>query len=505
MNWDRSPLAAVVGLCLALLPRTAYSQLGDTGKISTSNYAVDLYQGAVLASTRVVGMGGAYVAIAEGVEGSFYNPAAPAVRVAWSRKHTDYDVGAGMTFPWTLRSSDFFNSGADRTNLTTSSSKEFVFLDGEAQLQVGPWGVGAGVALQQYGLTRDTAVASSAQTDRLRAQFLTALIQTARSTADGQLVVGVGVRPTALSVVDQNPAQGQPATLFSTVGVGYSLGFLWRPTDAIIRVGASFNSAVTTRVSTSNTIQPDSNGNLVIAGETEDEMYLPKRVGRPWSLNLGVATQLGARPFNPRWVDPNELLHATRRRLEWRAVERQRNTVRVLELARSNGGDLDRIRTTLEDQEHLAKLDDEAEFARAARHADDELRLRYQKLGRWYVLIATSLQVDGPVRDAVGIESFLQRYVDRSGRRTVVSPRFGVESEVISGWLKLRCGAYGEPTRFDNANSAPRIHTTFGFEERLFKWSVFGLLEEGTSWRVHGAMDLADRYFGWSGSLGLWH
>jgi hypothetical protein len=31
------------------------------------------------------------------------------------------------------------------------------------------------------------------------------------------------------------------------------------------------------------------------------------------------------------------------------------------------------------------------------------------------------------------------------------------------------------------------------------------LLDDGTTWRVYGAMDLADRYFGWSGSIGVWH
>ena len=95
----------------ALVPRVALAQLGTNGaQLQTSRYAVDLFQGPVLASTRVIGMGGAYVAIAEGVEGSFYNPAAPAVRQPWSRHNIDYDLGAGITSPGTLQRSDFFNS-----------------------------------------------------------------------------------------------------------------------------------------------------------------------------------------------------------------------------------------------------------------------------------------------------------------------------------------------------------------------------------------------------------
>jgi hypothetical protein len=119
--------------------------------------------------------------------------------------------------------------------------------------------------------------------------------------------------------------------------------------------------------------------------------------------------------------------------------------------------------------------------------------------------MSTSLSISGPVDQAVGVESFLQRLVDRSGHRTVVSPHIGVESEIISNWLKIRAGAYGEPSRFENARSAPRLHTTLGLEEKLFNWRVFGLYEDGTAWRIHGAVDLSERYFGLSGSVGVWH
>ncbi|MGE0325402.1 MAG: hypothetical protein AB7S68_23955, partial [Polyangiaceae bacterium] len=48
----------------------AAGPLGAEGsEIRTSDYTVDLYQGPVTASSRVIGLGGAYVSIAEGVEG----------------------------------------------------------------------------------------------------------------------------------------------------------------------------------------------------------------------------------------------------------------------------------------------------------------------------------------------------------------------------------------------------------------------------------------------------
>ncbi len=498
---------AVVAFPLGLIARPARAQLGVNGTpIQTSRYAVDLYQGPVLASTRVIGMGGAYVAIAEGVEGSFYNPAAPALRLPWSRSNIDYDLGAGITSPGTLQRSDFFNSGADRTNLATSNTGQFVLLDAEAHLQIDHWGFGAGIALQQYSLQRDTTAITNAQTDKLNAQVYVFLVQIARSMVDGQLILGAGLRPTALNVVNLNATAAQPTLLFATEGLGYSAGLLWRPNNMAFRLGAAFHSAVSTRPKSSATsIQIDAAGDRIIAPNGPDEMYIPERVGLPWDLDMGVAVQFGARPFNPRWVGPNELLRGVRRRLEWRRVERARNREEALEAVGSDPAERDRINEQHDEQDALALVRDEAELDREKYFVDRELRERERKLGRWYILVSSSLRVSGPIGDAVGVESFLQRVVDRSGRRTVASPHLGLESEVIANWLKLRAGFYGEPTRFDNAYAAPRMHTTFGFDQRLFNWRFFGLHEAGTTWRIRAAVDVSERYFGWSASFGVWH
>ena len=490
----------------ALVPRVALAQLGTNGaQLQTSRYAVDLFQGPVLASTRVIGMGGSYVAIAEGVEGSFYNPAAPAVRQPWSRHNIDYDLGAGITSPGTLQRSDFFNSGNNKTNLATSNTGRFVLLDAEGNLQIDHWGFGAGVTLQQYSLKRD-ATATKASTEQLDAQFYVFLVQLARSLVDGQLILGVGLRPTALNVVNLNASATQPSLLFASEGLGYSAGLLWRPNDMAFRLGAAFNSAVTTRARSSTTsIQVDASGNRVISPNTADEMYLPERVGLPWDLDMGVAVQFGARPFNPRWTGPNELLRSARRRLEWRRVERARDRAAALDAVRSDPSESARINAEQDRSNADALARDEQELDREKAAVDHELRERERKLGRWYILVSSSLRVSGPIGDAVGVESFLQRVVDRSGRRTVVSPHLGLESEVISNWLKLRAGLYGEPTRFDNLRAAPRIHTTLGFEQKLFTWRVFGLYSDGTAWRIHMAADFSERYFGWSGSIGVWH
>jgi hypothetical protein len=126
-------------------------------------------------------------------------------------------------------------------------------------------------------------------------------------------------------------------------------------------------------------------------------------------------------------------------------------------------------------------------------------------MARFYVLVSMSLLVTGPVSNAVGVESFLQRRVNRSGESVSLSPRLGVESEVIPHILRLRGGTYLEPTRFSDPRASQRVHGTFGLDVRLFPWSVFGLAEDGTTWRAAGVIDWSERYLGWGASVGIWH
>lgn len=504
--WHRSAPAPLWLLLMASLSRVAHGQLGpNSSPIQTSNYTVDLHQGASVASSRVIGMAGAYVAIAEGVEGNFINPATPAVRVPWSRTHVDYDIGAGLAFPSAISRSDFFNSGANRTDLATSDPSAFVFLDGEAQLQIGNWGFGGALTLQRYGLERTTVADSNAQRDRLRAEFLVMYLHLARALADGQLVLGLGTRTTSLSVVNQNPLPGQTRALFITQGSGYEAGALFRPNDYSFRIGAAFRSAVTTAAQPSDAVPQDSAGNRVLAPGTADALYLPERVTSPWDFTFGFAMQFGTRLFNPRWVDPEELLERTVRSWRYRALERQRRRRLLLARAAERGLDVAAQAAAIDAEQAVQARLDEEQMLAAERSVATALRERERNLKRWYVLVSTSVRISGRVPNAVGVESFLQRVVDRSGKRTVLSPSLGIETEAIPGWLKLRTGVYEEPTRFDNSRSSPRLHTTIGAEQKLFSWRVFGLYQRDFDWRIQAAIDMSERYFGWGASFGLWH
>lgn len=119
----------------------AAGPLGPNGSdITTSDYTIDLFQGPVFAGTRVTGLGGAYVAIAEDVDGDLQNPASPANRPYFSVSFFDWWLGFGFTFPGTLKSMDFFNSGAETQ--INNSADSLVFITPSMNLQWGEWGMG---------------------------------------------------------------------------------------------------------------------------------------------------------------------------------------------------------------------------------------------------------------------------------------------------------------------------------------------------------------------------
>jgi hypothetical protein len=486
-------------LALLCFAAPARAQLpADGQRITTHHYGIDLYQGPVLASTRVTGLAGAFVAISEGVEGDAQNPASPAVRVPWSNGHFDYDIGVGVTFPSSLKNSDFFNSGR-RTDLPKGSTGGFVFLNLAANLQFGKWGLGVTTDLQEYALNRDTGSSIGKSAEQLVAQISVTHFQLARAFADGQLVVGVGDRIATLAVQNQSSLDATQQDLFSTVGNGYEAGFLLRPTAEHFRIGAAFRTGVTTRASAS------SKQTVLYPGDPINQLYVPDRVTVPWDLDVGVAVQLGPRPLNPRWLDPALELERCKRFLRWRQLERARRRRSELQRVASIHGDVSAAARALDAQLATETALDDDTLRRTEEDVDIELRRRQREMQRFHVLLLSSLVISGTARDAVGVESFLERTVQRSGASLSYSPRLAIETESVPNWLRLRAGSYHEPTRFPSNREGGRLHGTLGFDAKLFPFDAFGLFHEGTVWRAGGSLDAARNYFGWSVAIGVWH
>jgi hypothetical protein len=491
----RATSAVVVLLVGSLSPR-AFAQLPADGQaIRNNGYGIDLFQGPVLASTRVIGLAGAYVAIGEGIEGDTQNPAAPAMRVPWSNSHVDYDLGFGVTFPSSLKNSDFFNSGR-RTDLPKGTTGGFVFLNLAGNLQFGKWGLGATADLQTYSLNRNTTSDTDKLDDQLVATITLTQIQLARAFADGQVVAGVGDRIATLAVNKGNSTSQQD--LFNSVGNGYEAGFVVRPNDYQFRIGGAFRTGVTTRTA------KDSES-VLYPGDPANELYLPARVTVPWDLDLGLAIQLGPRPLNPRWVDPSVELERVKRFLRWRELERDRRRRAELNRVATLHGDVAAAARALDEEFVLESALDQTTRERAEADLDAEIRRRLRELRRFHVLFLGSLVISGSVQEAVGVESFLERVAQHSGASLSYSPRFAVETETVPNWLRLRAGSYHEPSRFPSNAKGGRVHGTLGFDAKLLPFDGFGLFHEGTTWRVSGSLDAARNYFGWSVALGVWH
>lgn len=488
---------------LAITGRAAGPLGGDGSPIRTSSYGVDLTQTPVLAGSRVTGLAGAYVAIAEGTDGDIQTPVAPAIRTAYSLDHFDYQLGLGITLPATLTSTDFFNTGHNHTQLSDSNQKGFVFVTPALNLAWGRFGLGGTVELQNYSLSREDVTAAT-RSDRLSAGFTVAHIQAASLFASDQLAIGVGLRIANLNVANQGAAIGS-RPLFSGTGTGFELGALFMPDGMPFRVGAAFRSAVSTVPDPESALAPNAQNDRVFGDPADpvNAIWLPDHIEQPWDLNVGVAVQLGPRPFNVRFRDPkvptDEARWEAARRRAARAEHRQELTRQLHAGSAPHDAVLEGIDAELDGDAAL----DELHVERVAHDARAALKLREARRPRRYLLVSSSLVVIGPTTETVGVESFLQRVVQRSGEHVVFSPRLGLETEIVPHWVKVRAGTYGEPSRF--ATSGNRLHGTFGFDAKLFPWEVFGLFEEGTEWLLSSSIDAAPRYLGWGVSVGVWH
>lgn len=433
-------------------------------RIETSDYSVDLFQGPVLATTRITGMAGAYTAVAEGSDGIPFNPAAASLRLPWSRKKTDWDWSAGATLPASISGSDFDNNG----DQGFQHQRRFFFGTLGGYVQHGPLAFGATVSLQTYGLNQDPLFGITTQTARTDVDVRFWRVDPVVSYAflDGQLHIGGGIRAVYLQLVGdltQQVSQTSETTVTTNQYANYAIGFqggaLWAPYALPLRLGGVFRSALTAETGRlGGGVQADLVGDI-----RAGDIYYPKRADLPWELDLGVAVQLWKRPLNVRFEDE----------------------------ARVRAADAERWRRT----------DAKGRLEPSRVGASRMLLARSRAIPRDKVLLTGGVLVSGPVENAVGIESMLSGKLQRSGEATTVTVRAGVESEVIPYWLVLRAGSYLEPSRF--RASSPRLHGTAGFRVRAFSWDVFGLLDEGTLWHVSAAVDVARDYLVWSVGAGL--
>lgn len=281
-------VALVAGSLVLLVAAAAVAQ--DLEPIRDRDYAIDLYQGAVLGSGRIVGMGGAHVALAEGSSGLVANPAAAGVRPATSSGNWDWDWHIDWLNP--ALGSDFDNNGIE----TDEALQTFPLVTFGAVLQRKRWAIGLTYNIAQR-------VVPGPDGSDLQPAFRIGRLVVAHEFRT--FTIGFGVRTGELDL-DRIEDEGLNKTrLFSITGAGLDGGLVWRPRDRDIRIGAAVSFPV---IGSEDLESEDCD-----AQAPECAGYiLPGEIIVPWQVSAGLAWRRADTRWNrnvaSRWRDERYLL-----------------------------------------------------------------------------------------------------------------------------------------------------------------------------------------------------
>jgi hypothetical protein len=381
---------------------------------------IDAGRSTIKGSTRVIGMAGAFVAIADDTQGVAINPASVAVRLPYSWDPFSFDFGIDVSVATWLPKNDIYN--APDSAVTGSGGSLFGSFAILTNYQHAGFGLAA--EAEQNVATRK---AQQGVSTKLTANFGLMRPAVAYGYFDGQLQLGAGLRILGFAI------GGSRGAVPLTSGIGYTAGVIVKPKREQFRVGAAIEQPINAEVPSDD-------------GTTKTMVHIP------WTARFGFAYQFGRRQLNPKFVTVSE--------------RARRNT---------------KGKTPTRDDE---------------KKAQQQLFDEYQQDQTWYLLVSSELALTQGSGDvALGGGAALNR--------TLVSPRLGIETEAIPRQLRVRAGSYLELATTEEGHS--RVHGTGGVDIKLFKWSVFGLLDPFNYWRLSLAADGARSYLNTSFSIGLWH
>ncbi|MBK7402907.1 MAG: hypothetical protein IPJ34_43455 [Myxococcales bacterium] len=477
----REGVAVVCALAVVL--GSARGEACENGAKFARDCRLHLYTGPVLAPARVLGLGGAYEGIAEGLSGYAVSAAAPAVRTAWSTTWFDYDLDASISIPTPFRKVNDLEFNGLREAF---DYRGFVYFALGANVQLGAWGFGVTTELQRFDLTKEAQTGS----EKNQASLGKTRLLVGRSFLGGDLVVGLGLRRVAFGVT-ATTADGQVRPLVDSIGWAPEIGALIRPLSGRFRAGLTFRAAVTS--------SPGATDVPVV-----DRWIVPEATHLPWELEFGFAVQAGPRPLNVDLADPTRARDVLARQIETARLVRKNDRAAIL-AATPEDRRVARAKELDADEAILRKRED-AELARFSATEEARRDEYFRALPRDHALVTLGMLITGPTERGVSIESFFSQSVARAGAVVTYSPRAGLETEVVPGLFKVRVGTYIEPSQFEEVPNfrAFRQHVTMGFDLSLFRWAAFGLANPQTKWRITPALDITRGYWNYGFSFGAW-
>ena len=256
-------LTATAVLLTLLAPAAARGQPFD------GTQTIDTYTGPLIASSRILGLGGAYVAVAEGLGGALVNPAAVAQRNARLARGWDWDWLLTWYVPDTgqVGRQDLGNDGGADVGLTGAGNGQLGLSFQWGRLGVAAFGGGWNLTAPRGGVG-----------------------SVGMEIAEGSLAVGGSFRRETLVVgasftTVSGVVRVVPATAGLPVAVEYSgsairLGALLRPRGSPWRLGAALRGEAVAKALGDRAAVP---------------VATPAGFAFPWVVSLGVA----------RWIGPN--------------------------------------------------------------------------------------------------------------------------------------------------------------------------------------------------------
>ena len=268
--------ARLVTLLAALWCAEAWAQSSDEAHI-------ELSRGPVAGSARVVGLGGAYSSIGEGLAGMSLNPATLGNRNHRMKRWWDWDAGAGLSF-LPLDDTDYENDG----QANTAVESQQIWQVG-AMLQAGHLGFGWHWASRVYKVDR-------LGSHQAEFNFDEHLLGMGYHLERIGLSIGLSgiIESTRIDLqergdfFDTTEASAKLGGTFDGGFSGFQVGAIYRPVNEPYRLGMSL------RMTSEQTPLDE------IDGEAFDErnVAVPNTVRSPTELRLGASWQFG-KPYNP--------------------------------------------------------------------------------------------------------------------------------------------------------------------------------------------------------------
>ena len=252
-----------VGISLFLLAALSLPQMA----LSATPLNVEVYRGSIIGSSRIIGMGGAYTPIAEGIEGFLFNPASLSVRP----RHSMDWLSVDFNLDWFLSpggETDFDNDGTGVSASTSLGTIAFAL-----GFQIGYFAVGLNLQIYPLKLKNKLGGATTLDASEI-------YVGTSYALFRGQLALGVGVGSVNLTfnATDQTYSDANIGGWTSGRYAGLSLRFgaLWRPRARPYRVGVNVVLPGEAAVKEGQAIP--------LQGLTRPELAI-----MPWRLSMGFS------------------------------------------------------------------------------------------------------------------------------------------------------------------------------------------------------------------------